>query len=171
LHGFGLVLDFNERAEIGSERPCDEQLELVRRLQLFLVVLRRGGEFKNIALNAQGQAIDEGLANTVLFEALGQPPRSSRAGDLKTHHMHLLTEAVQARRACVAGVALHVVLACEGWDRISRRDIQRCKDNHDQGQTAEHTPGHGSPSIGRQQLALERRIRSKTESGQPLNQQ
>jgi hypothetical protein len=34
--------------------------------------------------------------------------------------MDLLSEAVQARRARVAGIALQVKLACKSWDRIGR---------------------------------------------------
>lgn len=115
------------------------------RLQLFLIHLGCGGEFKDIALDAKGQAVEQGFQRPILPEALGQAPRPGGARDLEAHHVDLLAEAVQARRAGMAGVALQIELACERGDRIRRRHEHRSDQGHHEQQANEQDSEHRSP--------------------------
>ena len=111
-----LVLELRVEAEAWRDRPRDEELDLVRRLELGLRLARRFGVLEEAADDTERQAIDERLGRAVLLQAPQQAVGTRRAGDLEAHHVELLAEPVQPRRAGVTGVALQVVLAREGGD-------------------------------------------------------
>jgi len=112
-HRVRLAFDLDEDAQLGQKRPRHEQGDLVGWRELRLGLLRRRRVLEEPSLDANGKAVDYCLDRAVLPDAAHDSSRLGGTRDLEAHHVELLAEPVQSRRAGVTGVALKVVLPCK----------------------------------------------------------
>src|SRR5207245_11317378 len=109
-----LAFDLDEETQLGQKRPRQEQGDLVGWRELRLGLSRRHRVLEEPALDSKGEAGDQRLARAVLPDAGRDPTWLGGTRDLEAHHVELLAEPVQSRRAGVAGVALTAGLAPQG---------------------------------------------------------
>src|SRR5207249_813848 len=148
-HRVRRTFDLDEETQLGQKRPRQEQGDLVGWRELRLGLSRRHRVLEEPALDAKGEAVDQRLPCAVLPDAGHDPTWLGGTRDLEAHHVELLAEPVQSRRAGVAGVALKVVLSREGRHRLHSPGAgegdqpydqrgQTGRDKHDHSEAFEH---------------------------------
>jgi hypothetical protein len=157
-HRVRLTFDLYEDTQLGQKRPRHEQGDLVGWRELRLGLSGGLRVLEEPSLDSKGEAVDQRLDRAVLPDAADDSSWPGGTRDLKAHHVELLAEPVQSRRAGVAGVALKVVLPRKGRYRLhsfrAGEGDQPCdqrgqtgRDKNDHGEPFEHAPpSHPEPA-------------------------